>query len=87
MTNYEWIVKEDKMPTFIEAIKHNDMNLLSDMFRVPEDYHFYIADWLELEHKAIKYVPLDEVINTFKTSTFTYEFLEKLNKIDTIEVD
>lgn len=82
MTNYEWLVKSERLGKFIESIKtvtgpiyngsahdlkRNFGLVVPDPDKTGRSWHDYIAEWLQKEHTDNKYIKLDDVLDILST--------------------
>lgn len=61
MTNYEWLVKHDCMPTFVHLLMQEAIPEIQKRYGLPDEYRDYIADWLEQEREFEEFVSLKEI--------------------------
>lgn len=102
MTNYEWLIKENKVTDFL-----HDFYIAKSSTRLSQDGLFnkwkirnkdvenlkefldVISEWLQAEHKEKeKYVKLDDVFDLICTEDcFSFQMRDKLLKLSTKEID
>lgn len=63
MTNYEWLVKHDCMPTFVHLLMRGAIPEIQERYGLPNEYRDYIADWLEVERKTGEFVDANKAMD------------------------
>lgn len=89
MTNYEWLCKENKLVEFLDDISNSSVNDISEKWHINVNSAFWledVRDWLQSEHKATKWVRLDEVLKAFNRGNVRL-ILSDINKLETKEIE
>ena len=91
MTNYEWLVKENRLTEFIGGITGLTNEEFAETWkmsfdRIEMNSTAEIVNWLQSEHKATKWVRLDEVLKAFNRGNVRL-ILSDINKLETKEIE